>query len=210
MLNFLSRYKLVGIGVTTLVALVILVVFIWTYTISQKSPSPAPPTPTPIPLKSPAQLPNLQKTVIGKTTLQEIQNIPGITKISENKYSYSSYLGSRPNEIQVDKNTTAFERVLVPISTSDPNFTTISELIEKFGEADKVIPGSKFYGYFPFTYIYASQGMTFIGNPNTNEVYEIQFFRPMSIQEYTELFGGDILEDARPPVERYENTTPGS
>lgn len=174
---------------------IIIGVFLLTYfLIPSSSPSnQVIPQPTKYILKDPITIPSFQKTIIGKTTTQEIETIPGITKTPDSNYSYSSYLVQRPNEIKIENNTASFERVLVPISPSDPNFTTISQLSQQFGPPDQTVRGSKYYGDFPNTYIYATQGMAFIGNPNTDEVYEIQFFTPMTPDEYKKKYGQEIL-----------------
>ncbi len=175
--------------------IIIIGIFLLTYfaTPPSLSPNQIAPQPTKYILKDPISIPSFQKTIIGKTTNQEIEAIPGITKAPESNYSYSSYLITRPNEIKTENNTASFERVLLPVSSSDPNFTTIPQLIEKYGQPDKVVRGSKYYGDFLNTYIYATQGMAFVGNPNTNEVYEIQFFNPMTPDEYEKKYGQEIL-----------------
>lgn len=75
--------------------------------------------------------------------------------------------------------------------------STFEPLTATLGQPEKTAPGSKFYGYHMNTYIYASKGIVFIGNPNINEVFEIQSFTPMSVEEYINNYGQDISESQR-------------
>lgn len=203
MKNLLNKKTVIIIS-GCFVAVVVLVLFGATYFVQTPTPqNQPPPEPTSYILKKSVSIPSLQKTTIGKTTVGEIESLPGISKTSESDYSYSSYLLQRPNEIKTENNTASFERVLTPISSSDPNYTTIPKIIEMFGKADKITTGSKFYGDYLNTYIYATQGMAFVGNPNTNEVYEIQFFKPMTPDEYESKFGQDISNNLQPATESH-------
>lgn len=203
MSDFLQRHKLLAVIITGLLVIIIIGVFFATYFSSNSPQTLNPEQPTPIQLGGEIRASGIQKTEIGKTTISQIQNIPGITKVSDTQYTLPSELLARPNEILTDKNVAVFERALLPVSSQDPRYKTISEMEKIFGQPDKTAKGSKFYGEFLSTYIYASKGMTFIGNPNTNEVYEIQFFKPMTLDEYISKYGSDIPAAASPVVESH-------
>jgi hypothetical protein len=203
MKDLLHNRKLLLLVVGITILILPLFILLWIPGSNKVITNPDITAPTPIPLENAVYLPGLQKTRIGETTTQDVEKIPGITKISDSQFTYPTYLNQRPGEIVIQNNVVSFERVLVPSSSSNPNYTTITKLQILFGEPEKITKGSRFYGEFLYTYIYASKGMTFIGNPNTDEVYEIQFYRPMPIQEYLRLFGSDVIENQPELIEKY-------
>lgn len=200
MLEMLKRYKFLFI----LSVLVIAIFFgLLILTSIERDDSPTPlngVTPTQTPLGSSGNpittLSPLQKTIIGTTTRQEIEQMPQITRtpISENtdQYNFSSEYVSRPNIIITENDLAAFERIVTSEKSSSPGFSRISELMNKFGQPEETITGSTHYGRFVNTYIYANKGFAIIGNPYTDEVYEIQQFTPMSVENYRSKYGQDI------------------
>ena len=73
-----------------------------------------------------------QRTLIESTTIQTVEKLPGIENKSllpdgSAKYTFSSPLISRKNEVIVQDNKVIFERILVPESTQDPGHVLISE-----------------------------------------------------------------------------------
>lgn len=144
----------------------------------------------------------LQQTTPGKTTQREVESLSGVTKISEDHnstiYTKSSLIKIRPNQIIVQNGIVVFERELTPEKKSEEGYSTLSEFNNKFGSPDKKIKGSKFYGNQISTFIYASKGFTLIGNENTDEVYEIQFYIPTSVQNYINTFGSDVSSNTAP------------
>jgi hypothetical protein len=136
------------------------------------------------------------KTVMGKTTDEEILRIPNIkieSKEDKNtKYSHSSFLVQRPNRIETENGVAIFESVLVPPGNTTLGFATISSIKTTYGDPEESIKGSSYYGTYLYTYIYAGKGAAFIVNPNTDEVYEAHFFTPTTVESYRERFGADI------------------
>lgn len=142
---------------------------------------------------------SLQKTIINSTQDSQIKNLPDIIKTEtltngERKYSLNSPVPiSRPNLILTKNGVSIFERTIT--NETDPNskdYIAISQYQSIFGDPDKVIKRSKYYGDFMNTYIYASRGFALIGNPNTDEVYEVQAFVPMSTDQYVQQYGQDL------------------
>lgn len=180
----------------------------------QLTPTPSPttiPTVTQYPLPTITQskrLNQLQKTAPGEKINQEAleKQTSFISKenVDENKaqYSFRSYILQRPNVVIVSSESiVTFERQLLPESPKAPGYTTFAQLKTKHGEAEKVIKGSKFYDWYIETHIYASKGFTAIGNPNTDEVYEMHFFIPSSVDEYTQTYGEDLSPGETPLTE---------
>lgn len=161
-----------------------------------------PVSPRPVIMQSPAPINNvlpLQKTVTGKTPTQEIEknfNILNKQPLENNKISYTiaSPLNARPDQILTQNNLAIFERVVVVGRQEETN--KISSIITRFGPAEKIFKGSKYYGDHMSTYVYASKGFTIIGNDNADEIYEIQTFIPTSVENYLKNYGEDILLDA--------------
>lgn len=145
----------------------------------------------------------LLKSEIGKTTGDEIEKSLKITKKESStggtiRYSFQSNNPLRPDQIELQDGVVKFERVYIPEDPSDPGYLKISDMESKFGKAELIKPGSKFWGSMAKTYIYAKKGFVFIGNPYTNEVFEIQQFKPMSTEEYLTQFGEDVTSGEIP------------
>lgn len=141
----------------------------------------------------------LQKTIINITKESEIKNSPDILKVesltNETRAYYlkSPVSLSRPNKIITEKGIVKYEQVITDESdpTSD-RYATVSRYKVMLGEPNRVIKGSKYYGNYLNTYIYASKGVSLIGNPSTDEVFEIQSYSPTTVEKYIENYGSDI------------------
>lgn len=161
--------------------------------------TPAPTPPKPIIMQSPIPTNNispLQKTVTGKTLTQEIEqkyNILNKQSLGNNKTSYTitSPLDARPDQILTQDNRVIFEKVVIVGRQNETN--KISSIMTRFGPAEKIFKGSKYYGNHLSTYIYAGKGFAIIGNDNADEIYEIQTFNPTSVESYIKEYGEDIL-----------------
>jgi hypothetical protein len=144
----------------------------------------------------------LQKIKIGEKVPSNIENNFNITSkeaTTEGKviYSLESQNAIRTDQIITQNNQVIFQRVYVPESPNDPNHLLISSMISRYGTPEKTIQGSKLWGPFIMLYIYSNKGLAFIGNPNTDEVYELQTFSPTSVDDYIQKYGDDI--DNTPP-----------
>lgn len=165
---------------------------------SQPIPTTPSPTPIPTPIVQNYKYSPLQKTEPGKTTFSDLSRIPNLREIPSTISGTREFIAEsvsplRPNQILVRDNTVIFERILTPIKSSDYGYARISDFTEKYGEPDRIIQGSRHYGSLMNTYIYADQGFTLIGNPFTNEVFEIQQFLPISVERYLQLYSEDIF-----------------
>ncbi len=157
-------------------------------------------TNNPVISQSPSKLSSLQKTVIGQTTVNELtQAYPGGKEQSiangDSGYLLNSKLDARPNQVVFRNKISSFERTVIMGETGSAS-PKISDLILKYGQAERTIRGSKFYGRMMNTYIYSNKGLAFIGNPNTDEIFEIQTFLPITVEEYLSSYGEDIKEYA--------------
>lgn len=143
----------------------------------------------------------IQKTEITETTSEEVERFPDIIGKEELQnnmmlYSLESSFPTRENQIITQDETVIFERILTPVKSSAPGYARISDYTTLLGDPEEFIRGSHHYGPFIYTYIYASEGLAIIGNPVTDEAFEIHQFTPMSVEDYIQEFGDDIDEDA--------------
>lgn len=139
----------------------------------------------------------LQKTLIGQSIDRttggklDIKNQEA-TEDGRLIFSLNSQNPLRADQVITKDDKVIFERIYIPESKSDPNHLLISTVIAKYGQPEKIFKGSRLWGHFVTTYIYSGKGVAFIGNPNTDEVYELQIFEPVSVEEYIQKYGDDI------------------
>lgn len=183
---------------------------------AEKKPEP---TPSPIHLAptavtiDPDIVNPLQKAAIGSQLTTELESRPDFLgkqtlSTGETEYSFVSEIDVRPAIILTDKNgEVIFERIMIPSEPESTGYSLISEYKTRYGQPEADIAGSHFYEWAIHTYVYASQGFALIGNPNTDEVFEIHSFQPMSVEEYRVKFGQDIDVNAQPPIEPGDGTT---
>lgn len=146
----------------------------------------------PVISQTPSSQFSFQKTVIGQTTINNIENSYKVKNKQTQAngdfvYSIDSQLNARPDQVVFHNDLAQFERTVVITQK-----LKLSDLIIKYGQAERIIRGSKFYGYHADTYIYAKKGIAFIANTNTNEVYEIQNFTPTTVESYISNYGQDL------------------
>lgn len=139
----------------------------------------------------------LQKAKIGQKLPSKIENNFNIinkeaTDAGKVIYSLDSQNPIRTDQIITQNNQVIFQRVYIPENPNDPNHLLISNMISEYGATEKTVQGSKLWGPFITLYIYSNKGIAFIGNPNTDEVYELQTFSPLSVEEYIQKYGDDI------------------
>lgn len=173
--------------------LVILIIVLTVFVALQTPSEPTPPPETKI-------IP-LQKTKVGQSfTPQTESSLKIINKeatVGGTIYSLDSQNPIRTDQIITQNNQVVFERVYIPENPNDPNHLLISTLVQKYGQPESIIQGSKTWGPYINLYLYAGKGIAFIGNPNTDEVYELQTFKPLSTEEYIQKYGDDI--NTNPP-----------
>ena len=184
------KIKLLATGLVVLIIIITILLALQTSPSQEINP----------PLKS-SPLP-LQKAKIGEKISSKIENnfkIINKEATDEGKviYSLDSKNPIRTDQIITQNNQVIFQRVYVPENPNDPNHLLISTMLRKYGTPEKTVQGSKLWGHLIVLYIYSSNGVAFIGNPNTDEVYELQTFTPLSVDEYIQKYGDDI--DETPP-----------
>ncbi len=130
---------------------------------------------------------------IGKTTIEELRARPGLLEekqLSENssEFSFDSGLFMYPDVIETTDGIVSYEAVtIVPVEG-----TVIPRMVDylaKYGDPGLIVEGSKRQGPFLRTYVYPSLGFAFVGNPATDEIFEFEYFVPMTSSEYTSAYG---------------------
>lgn len=203
------KYKKV-IFITVFIAIVALFFLLLNFLYKSKreiKPIPVIPIPTPI-TTQPSHVHPLQRTVVGKTTDKEISENPTIKKDilkkevlpdGQTQYSLKSPIDLvRPNEVVTQNGVVVRERL---ITRGLHDFPRISLYKRMYGAPDKLIEGSKFYGEFMQTHIYARLGFAFLANPVTDEIHEFHVFKPTSAENYINQYGQDLDPGAKPPQE---------
>jgi hypothetical protein len=159
-------------------------------------------TPTPAPIGRPNTqsdklVNDLQNVVVEKTTDEEIEKISGVKLVSSigNKKTYeiSSIINSRPHQITTTNGLASGERIIIPVYQAQTGFVAVSEVIEKYGQPEKITMGS-FYGDYTSRYLYPTKGINFTVNTNTNEVLEIFHYSFMSVPDFEKKFPEEIRE----------------
>lgn len=210
LLNFLPKKTLILIAVLVFLILILLSIRLFT---TQNNPSQTNPvitfnpspatTPIQIRLENKNTISPLQKSIIGKTTKEEIEKRQDILKkenISSNvtTYTFQSSFISRPSEITFTNNVASYELTRFNRDDSNFMFPKVAELIQKFGQPSSTTRGSSFYGYNVKTYIYPEIGLAFVAEIGSEKVYEIQTFEPTILGEYMKKYGQHIQEGGEP------------
>ncbi len=208
-IDFLKKYKWILLfGFIALLGVITIVL----YNLQPSSPQKNLPVedlyPTPF-LSSSKDLPkasSIQKTIIGKTTTQEVEQLPERIGKTENpdgsfSYSFASPLNARPKQVLTKDDKVIFESIMIPENPTAEGYSKIDDYTSHYGQPEAILKGSKFYGWHMEEYVYSSQGFTLIANPFTKEVFEIHAYQPMDVDSYVKYYGEDITSQNQPPQE---------
>lgn len=193
-------YSFMPKRILILIFSLLLGVTVLTLTVLLRSPQKTSTFLPPVISQSPSPVIHLQKTIIGKTTAEEVEkNNPiqnrQILANGDLQYSIRTELENRPDQIIISNNKALFERIVILGNSSELGKIKLSEQIIKYGPAEKIIRGSKFYGFNMDTYIYPGKGLAFITNTFTDQIEEIQVFVPTTLEAYLAIYGEDINEN---------------
>lgn len=130
----------------------------------------------------------LNTVTIGKTTRKEVEKIDGLVAKDDSTYLAHSEGAIRTDGVMLQNDTVRFKR------TRSPAIDRVADYKKAYGEPEREIQGSLYFGENAKTYIFAKKGIAIIANMNTEEVYELQQFQPVSVERYLNLYGEDIQE----------------
>lgn len=117
------------------------------------------------------------------------------------KYQLTSALSARPNLVVVQNGQIIFRRIITFASNTPlPKF---SDYQQTLGNPTQTLTGSKYYGYHIRTLIYPASGYALIGNTQTDQIYEIQRYAPVTLSEYKSKWGVDLAPDSYQNLERF-------
>lgn len=202
-------------GLLILLAVIVLVWFlIPKKTTNQEGTALLTPTPvsvnrqiTPIPPSSSYQFSSFQKTVIGKTPEQEIALLKAVLKKEtiagdQTRYTLLSVNPQQDDEIITKNGVVVFEKTST-FTNNDGGFPKFSPIKNLYGKEEMALQGHPYYGPFAVTYIFAYRGFAVVVNPNTDNIYEVQRFTPLSIDSYLKIYGSNL--SLTPPQPRPED-----
>jgi hypothetical protein len=191
LLPLLKQYRWLLLPLIPFILLLIFLVSLFLQPVSDSTPLP---TDSPTPTSSFIDIPLTPQPTNDLEELEAEENpeeLPGFERKEMRSdgttiYIYTSEKPDRPNiTIRNSDNSLIFYRNL---STSDQSLMNIPLIQETFGQPDKVIQGSTYFGPEAQIYVYENSGLAFIVNPQTNETYEEQGFPMMSVEEYLQKF----------------------
>lgn len=111
-----------------------------------------------------------------------------VLKNGVTKYTLASYNPQRPNIRLIKDDNVLFSRVVI-----SPDFPLQSSgFDEVYGDPERIIQGSRFYGVSVKTMIYSELGIANIIDPGTGLVLEQHIFQPMDVDQYIRTYGEDI------------------
>lgn len=208
MFNLLNQPKTKGSIILVFVILIslVLVISVILLTINSKKSSQSaniePPVYIQTDIKNNPNFKAYLETKIGQTTEKQIQSLPNrkdVKPLPDNttEYSFPSSYSHLDNTAVTQNQLLIFKKVITALPNTP--LPTISSYTDQYGRPDSEFTGSVNYGRFAKTYIYASKGFAIVGNPNTNEVYEIQTFLPTSVGEYVKRWGQDLKKYPEEP-----------
>ncbi len=191
MRNF-SKQSLILLGVALLLVLFVLGLVISSlFQSSSQTPLTTIPTPTPIPYTRDSQgnftFTPLQKTTINKTTAKEVEEQEQvINKSLRGKITVYEVPAATPeekDEIRIQNGVVIFESInTFNKKAGMPPKSSVYE--QEFGKPEKILRSVSPLGIHISAYIYATEGFTLFVNHNTNTVYEIHRYTPMTVEEY--------------------------
>lgn len=190
------------LGSLVVVSTVVFFYIVFLSTTTTPSPSPVNPIPTPLQINS--EVPKsfafspFQKTKIGITSEEEVKklSVVKVEKINADttKYTVSSVDPLLFDEIIIHNNKVIYEKTST-LTQLTGGYPFISEFVEKFGDPEEEILGSTSHGQFATIYLYPKSGFVLIGNKQTDRVYEVQRFTPMTLDQYKTIYGSEIKTD---------------
>lgn len=192
------------LGITFFLALIVIIAAITNLFRSSPKTSPGnTPTPTAIPYVRNSNgefiFTPLEKTTIKKTTDKEVaakNNVISKTRLGNvTVYKVTSATIGETDEIRTKDGLVTFESTNI-FNKKAGGYPPKASVYEKeFGKPEKILKGVSPIGKFISAYIYASDGFALFVNHNTNTVYVVQRFVPMTVEEYQKTYA-DYLQPA--------------
>lgn len=198
----LKTHKRLVIIIGSLLLLLLLLIFVFTARRENDQPEPGSspsPTITPITVQQtpfPTRIITEENIHFSENELKEHLGIrsdlikkDGLPDGTIRYYFDSSRIG-RLNMV-----VTKGEEILLQREVLLPDMpTSLSDISTAYGEPNRILKGSHYYGADIQTHVYAESGMAFVVNPQTNLVLEKHLFYPTTTDDYIKRFGEDSIE----------------
>ncbi len=166
------------------IAILIMLVGYFVY----KTPSPPPPSNT---IYTP-----IITLPLDRWEEEELTSLSTFKKKETKQNGETNYLYETPNQARESSIITNKDGKIIfkKVITTDTDYShpKISEYVKINGEPEEVYTGSKKYGPYATYTLYPSKGIVIIGNPLTDEVFELDLFSEMSLDEYMRKYGSDV------------------
>lgn len=142
---------------------------------------------------------------IGETTSEEIKKLPDLKgeQVRGNQTEFDFKSGRYNDNTVVTENGVVVFKKIVTVDPQTWQHPPLSSYLGAYGNPEAEFTGSSTYGSRFKTYVYPSKGLAFIGNPTPNELYEIQVFEPMTLEQYRNKWGQDINEKLQQEHEEF-------
>jgi hypothetical protein len=174
---------IVGVALGTLIALPFFL----------KTPHQNSPTPVIIPTSYP------QRTTIRKTTVKEVENRSDLIGKEKQpngstEYQFKSVISDKPDTAITRNGVVIYEQIITPLDPDAQQYKTVTGITKEFGPPDEIIDGSADFGNLMNTFVYPQKGFAFVGSLRTNQVYQLQYFEPMTIEQYKKTYGKGVFQ----------------
>lgn len=204
-LNISAKTKILIIAlVVGVIIMVIISLVLNSFSPKDRDSSPESLPPTGLPIVIPDSNPDIEPTFKNYLTIElndsseNLERLPDLVSKTDLpngiiKYEYlSTYPGI--NNIIISQNQKVAFKSNVTVSSDNYKTPLIDTYTNTYGLPRVEFTGSEKYGRFAKTYIYPDQGFALIFNPVTREVYEVQSFNPVSLDEYIRQWGSDMKD----------------
>ena len=208
-----NKQLIITLGVIFFLTLIVLVVVISSFFSTSQKPSPGNiPTPTNAPYTRDKDgvfiFTPLQKTTINKTTEKEIEakdKVISKTHLGNvTLYKVTSNTVGETDEIRTEDGVVIFESTNIFNKKAGGYPPKVSVYEKEFGNPEKILKGVSPLGKFISAYIYATKGFTLLVNYNTNTVYIVQRFVPMSLETYQKTYAEYLQPAPEYPKESFQ------
>jgi hypothetical protein len=121
----------------------------------------------------------------GVSSQEDVTNKLGKPKVVDgNTFSFNSQNPNNDNQVVFEKGTANFFKEYVVPSEK----RTSDEITSKYGVAQNILYGPDSVNGF-YLFVYPSNGIAYIGSPNTKDVLEIWYFKPTTIDDFINQWG---------------------
>lgn len=135
----------------------------------------------------------LNEAQITEQNLQNSANLLNkrILPDGSTEYTVKSKFASRDNILIIKDKVFLFKReITINDKLIHPKLT---DYLKTYGNPDKILTGSKFFGPYQKFYLYPAKGFVLSANPGTDEIDEIYSFVPTTEENFLQKWGEDYF-----------------